>query len=177
GQTFSSAKMGENLRVYDSINANENNTDRTDLYLIHSQTGYVKNGRFDTLKHVMGATGGAPDYLVLIGDAVGTGATVSHNRSTNINELMNITLPGGPGLTGKKLEGVLNAEGAGTIEDGRSSPSETTIIALVPTHASAYTATILAKVDDLSSGEWLGDVTLTGVPHGFDVSVAGGANA
>src|SRR5690606_1314114 len=40
-----------------------------------------------------------------------------------------------------------------------------------------YTATIEAEVDDLESGEWLGDVILTGGPAGFTVAITGGADA
>ncbi|NLZ11175.1 MAG: hypothetical protein GX086_07585, partial [Alcaligenaceae bacterium] len=81
------------------------------------------------------------------------------------------------------LQGVLNAGGAGTVEEGRASgkPNSTTLEPYSPesgeeatSDSYSYAVTIKAGVADPDNGEWLSDVVLTGIPEGFEVALVSG---
>src|SRR5690606_6337796 len=126
--------------------------------------------------------------IVLIGDAVAQGLDGSPKRTGNENSLnaLKDIKPKGLEVEGQDLQGVLNGDGVAAVEEGRAAgkPNSTTVeshdadsSSEISPDTPIYTATIEAEVDDLESGEWLGDVILTGVPAGFTVAITGGADA
>ena len=162
-------------------------TDYADVFVVHSGSGYWQDNHWQPLHAVDGnrAAEGttSPDYIFVQKES---GATYTVTPGTNngfdsnVNTYESVRLQIKGGTTTLDLQGNNHIEGVIYGDrDQQDSLADTrkghTPIETVPgsTAASTYEIGIHAAVTDKDGSEWLGDLSLTGIPAGATVNFAG----
>src|SRR5690606_35686661 len=175
------------FRIYNNGNAGDQNTNKdvTELFLIGEKPGFGKWGKDNqgdkfegwvTLSEVKGQRSGGtqPDYVVSLKGAVPTGGT--HNPADHVvndRDAVNVN-----GVNANQIAGVISINpgngdvvGYGVPEGTLHTPSDDAPPASDLAH---YSLDIAATVADSVAGEYLGFITLTGIPaNAQEVTVAG----
>lgn len=185
--------LPNNQQANTNANAPNSHTDKTDLFMVHSQSGYwsgngnVPDGDHGSWQKFNAMTGNqnksaAPDYVILVGDADAYSLTNSvWNNNHDYNNLTSVSVTssngqvfqGSNGLAGIIVDGGLWQP----IVDKHPQTEAKTEFEQVGGNAIvgvSYVIALSAELVDTDGSEILSDVILKGVPEGAILVVTEG---